>query len=104
MAEMRAYLLSLGAGLLVGMVYSLLNVRSPASPVVAVVGLLGILIGEQIIPVARHRKVRRTSWASCPGVSRRQCSMRLTPRRSSAHDPTHADRRSDPASWPVHDA
>ena len=51
---MRTYLLSLGAGLLVGIVYSLLNVRSPAPPVVALVGLLGILIGEQIMPVARH--------------------------------------------------
>ena len=54
MADMRTYLLSLGAGLLVGIVYSLLNVRSPAPPVVALVGLLGILIGEQIIPLARH--------------------------------------------------
>jgi XapX domain-containing protein len=52
--DMRTYLLSLGAGLLVGIVYSLLNVRSPAPPVVALVGLLGILIGEQVIPVARH--------------------------------------------------
>ena len=40
---MKLYLLSLGAGLLVGIVYSLLNVRSPAPPVVALVGLLGIL-------------------------------------------------------------
>src|SRR5271170_6060010 len=54
MADMRAYLLSLGAGLLVGIAYSLLNVRSPAPPVVALVGLLGILIGEQIIPVAKY--------------------------------------------------
>jgi XapX domain-containing protein len=54
MADMRTYLLSLGAGLLVGVVYSLLNVRSPAPPVVALIGLLGILIGEQIIPVGRH--------------------------------------------------
>jgi XapX domain-containing protein len=54
MADMRTYLLSLGAGLLVGIVYSLLNVRSPAPPVVALVGLLGILVGEQIIPMARH--------------------------------------------------
>jgi len=54
MADMRAYILSLGAGLLVGIVYSLLNVRSPAPPVVALVGLLGILVGEQIIPVARQ--------------------------------------------------
>ena len=52
MATMRVYLLSLGAGLLVGIVYSLLNVRSPAPPVAALVALFGILIGEQIIPVA----------------------------------------------------
>lgn len=51
---MKIYLLSLGAGLLVGVVYSLLNVRSPAPPLVALVGLLGILAGEQIIPVARQ--------------------------------------------------
>ncbi len=54
MAGMRTYLVSLSAGLLVGIVYSLLNVRSPAPPVVALVGLLGILVGEQIIPLARH--------------------------------------------------
>jgi XapX domain-containing protein len=35
MAKMRVYVLSIGAGLLVGVVYSLLNVRSPAPPVVA---------------------------------------------------------------------
>ena len=51
---MKLYLASLGAGLLVGIVYSLINVRSPAPPVVALLGLLGILVGEQIIPVARH--------------------------------------------------
>ncbi|MEP9352669.1 XapX domain-containing protein [Xanthobacter sp. KR7-65] len=51
---MKLYLASLGAGLLVGIVYSLINVRSPAPPVVALVGLFGILIGEQIVPVARH--------------------------------------------------
>jgi XapX domain-containing protein len=51
---MRVYLLSFGAGLLVGVVYSLLNVRSPAPPVVALVGLMGILMGEQILPVAKH--------------------------------------------------
>ena len=51
---MRVYLLSVGTGILVGVIYSLLNVRSPAPPVVALVGLFGILIGEQIIPVAKH--------------------------------------------------
>jgi XapX domain-containing protein len=51
---MRLYLVSLGAGLLVGVIYSLLNVRSPAPPLVALVGLLGILVGEQVIPVGKQ--------------------------------------------------
>src|SRR5882724_8312442 len=60
---MRVYLLSLGAGLLVGIVYSLLNVRSPAPPVVALVGLLGILIGEQVIPVGKEM-LSGATWAT----------------------------------------
>jgi XapX domain-containing protein len=51
---MKIYVLSLGAGILVGVIYSLLNVRSPAPPLVALVGLLGILIGEQAIPVGKQ--------------------------------------------------
>jgi XapX domain-containing protein len=45
---MKVYLMSLGAGLLVGVFYSLIQTRSPAPPVVALVGLFGILVGEQI--------------------------------------------------------
>ena len=51
---MKIYLVSLGAGVLVGVIYSLLNVRSPAPPFVALIGLLGILVGEQIMPVGRQ--------------------------------------------------
>lgn len=51
---MKMYLLSLAAGLLVGIIYSLLNVRSPAPPVIALIGLFGILIGEQSVPLARR--------------------------------------------------
>jgi XapX domain-containing protein len=62
---MKVYLVSFGAGLLVGVVYSLLNVRSPAPPVVALIGLLGILLGEQIIPMG-HQMIAgtsiRTAW------------------------------------------
>jgi len=50
---MKVYLLSLGAGLPVAVIYYLLNVRSPAPPLVALVGLLGILVGEQIVPVGK---------------------------------------------------
>lgn len=45
---MKLYLLSLGAGILVGLIYGVLNVKSPAPPVVALVGLLGMLGGEQV--------------------------------------------------------
>jgi XapX domain-containing protein len=50
----KIYLLSAMAGILVGIIYSLLNVRSPAPPLVALVGLLCILIGEQVIPVGKQ--------------------------------------------------
>jgi XapX domain-containing protein len=62
---MKIYLLSLGAGLLVGVIYSLLNVRSPAPPVVALIGLLGILVGEQLVPLAKSiwaREPAAVSW------------------------------------------
>ncbi|MCJ9690576.1 XapX domain-containing protein [Rhizobium sp. PRIMUS64] len=62
---MKLYLLSLGAGLLVGVIYSLLNVRSPAPPVVALIGLLGILVGEQLVPLAKSiwaREPAAVSW------------------------------------------
>lgn len=48
------YLVSIGAGILVGIIYGLLNVRSPAPPAIALVGLLGMLIGEQVVPMAKR--------------------------------------------------
>lgn len=51
---MKFYLISLAVGILVGVIYGLLNVRSPAPPVVALVGLLGILLGEQAVPLAKR--------------------------------------------------
>ncbi|MGL4289129.1 MAG: XapX domain-containing protein [Phreatobacter sp.] len=51
---MKLYLLSLAVGLLVGAIYALVGVRSPAPPVVALVGLLGILVGEQLVPIVRN--------------------------------------------------
>jgi XapX domain-containing protein len=50
---MKPYLLSLAVGLIVGVIYALLGVRSPAPPAIALLGLLGMLLGERIVPVAR---------------------------------------------------
>ena len=38
---MKVYVVSIAAGVLVGIVYGLLHVRSPAPPLVALCGLLG---------------------------------------------------------------
>ena len=62
---MKLYFVSLGAGLLVGVVYSLLDVRSPAPPMVALIGLLGILIGEQILPVGKQLIYGKAFASAC---------------------------------------
>ncbi len=51
---MKMYVVALAAGGLVGIIYGLLDVRSPAPPVVALVGLLGMLAGEQVVPLAKR--------------------------------------------------
>jgi XapX domain-containing protein len=71
---MKIYLLSLGAGVLVGVIYSLLNVRSPAPPLIALVGLLGILLGEQIFPVA----TQMLAGSPLPGACRQaRCASHI---------------------------
>lgn len=50
------YVYSLGAGLLFGGGYALIGVRSPAPPLVALLGLLGMVLGEQAVNVLRHRE------------------------------------------------
>src|SRR5882757_8752688 len=105
MAKMRVYLLSLGAGFLVGIVYSLLNVRSPAPPVIALVGLLGILVGEQIIPVAKHMvegSHLAAAWrqAQCtqhifgllPGRHEQVAQAKIDPEPEHTHDQASSDR------------
>ena len=62
---MKTYVVSLALGLLVGVIYALFQVRSPAPPVIALVGLLGILLGEQIPPLVKQvfdRDAASTSW------------------------------------------
>jgi XapX domain-containing protein len=46
-------LISLAAGAVVGLLYSVMEVKSPAPPTVALVGLLGMLGGEHVIPFVR---------------------------------------------------
>jgi XapX domain-containing protein len=50
---MKPYIVSLLMGVLVGLLYGAVSVKSPAPPTVALVGLFGILAGEQLIPLLR---------------------------------------------------
>jgi XapX domain-containing protein len=43
------YIVSLGVGLGIGVIYALIDVRSPAPPLVALVGLLGMVLAEQAV-------------------------------------------------------
>ncbi|KZY34116.1 hypothetical protein A3731_06405 [Roseovarius sp. HI0049] len=46
MTPLHPYILSLAAGLAIGVIYGLISVRSPAPPIIALLGLLGMLAGE----------------------------------------------------------
>jgi XapX domain-containing protein len=65
---MKAYALSLGIGVLVGVIYALFQVRSPAPPVIALVGLLGILVGEQLPPFLKQAWQREVTHAAAPAT------------------------------------
>jgi XapX domain-containing protein len=59
---MLPYVLSAGVGLAVGVAYALLGVRSPAPPIIALLGLLGMLLGETAVNWMRgHPEI--WSWA-----------------------------------------
>ena len=44
---MKALLISFAVGTLVRILYGVIRVKSPAPPIIALVGLLGIVLGEQ---------------------------------------------------------
>jgi XapX domain-containing protein len=52
---MRPWLVSLILGVGVGVIYGVVRVRSPAPPLVALIGLLGMLLGEQAVSFVRGR-------------------------------------------------
>ena len=67
---MIGYLVSLVMGLAVGAAYGLAHVRSPAPPLIALIGLLGMVLGEQAIKMAKrhawpfhHESIRQASRA-----------------------------------------
>ena len=58
------YIISLGVGFGVGLLYWLLKVQSPAPPLIALAGLLGMVLGEHAIPVVKSQLFAQTTVQS----------------------------------------
>lgn len=84
----KTYLLSAAAGLLVGVIYSLLNVRSPAPPLIALLGLLGMLVGEQVIPVGKKLLGGSTFSTACHETKATASVLGQLPGRQAPETPT----------------
>ena len=60
----KVLLVSFAVGLLVGVLYGVIRVKSPAPPIVALLGLLGMVLGEQLGGWVLAKKVSLTQAAS----------------------------------------
>src|SRR6266568_5884344 len=47
-SAMKGLLISFAVGAFVGLLYGVIKVKSPAPPIIALLGLLGMVIGEQV--------------------------------------------------------
>ena len=61
---MKVLLISFVVGLFVGVFYGVIRVKSPAPPIVALLGLLGMVLGEQFGGWILTKKVSLTHAAS----------------------------------------
>jgi XapX domain-containing protein len=61
---MKVMLASFAVGLGVGVIYGLIRVKSPAPPIVALLGLLGMVFGEQIGVWIQAKKLNVSHAAS----------------------------------------
>lgn len=77
---MSPLLISLAAGALIGVVYALLKVQSPAPPAVALVGLLGMVIGSAL----GGKLFNNDSVASVPASLHKQVTADARPAPSSS--------------------
>ena len=66
---MKELLVSFAVGLLVGVVYGVIRVKSPAPPIVALLGLFGMVLGQQAGGWLLAKKIQATNVASFNVVS-----------------------------------
>jgi len=68
---MKVLFISFVVGLGVGILYGLIRVKSPAPPIVALLGLLGMVLGEQLGTWVHTRNVNVSQAASTCLVGQR---------------------------------
>jgi XapX domain-containing protein len=73
---MKALLISFVVGLLMGLTYGVIRVKSPAPPIVALLGLLGMVLGEQAGARLRTKNIQAKHVASSQVVSERKDQQR----------------------------
>ncbi|MEQ8898571.1 MAG: DUF1427 family protein [Roseovarius sp.] len=63
--DWKPYAVSLAIGLAVGGLYAPLGTRSPAPPIIALLGLLGMLVGEATASWLKNRTTAADAAAEC---------------------------------------
>jgi XapX domain-containing protein len=79
---MTGYFVSLLTGVAAGVAYGLVQVRSPAPPLIALVGLLGMVLGEHAIVAARCRFAPTSTCSDVqarPGLTAAASAMQTLP-------------------------
>jgi len=77
------YIVSLGVGLGIGVIYALIDVRSPAPPLVALAGLLGMVLGEQAV---LQLKAKPAGSPAKPTLNPTDRSTDLSDKRKDSYD------------------
>jgi XapX domain-containing protein len=86
---MKVLFLSFIVGLGVGVLYGLIRVKSPAPPIVALLGLLGMVIGEQFGTWIHTKKLDVSRAASvCLVGERYDRQLHNPPTRVTPYDPS----------------
>lgn len=87
-----SFVISLGVGFGVGLLYWLLKVQSPAPPLIALAGLLGMVLGEHAIPVVKAQFAISASAPKPAPVSANHAST--LPQRDAKNANSSGDKRS----------
>ena len=86
---MKVLLISFAVGLFVGVLYGVIRVKSPAPPIVALLGLLGMVLGEQLGGWILTQKVNVAHAASVCLVAK--CWDQKSHAQTVVPAPPHAD-------------